>query len=148
MAAIREFRPADFEELYRIDIACFERDISYSRRELSYYISRQGSLTLVAEDQGKPVGFIIVRREAGRYGHVITIDVLPERRRQGIGSHLMAEAESWLARRGARMVYLETAANNLAAIDFYRKLGYVEAGRIAGYYQGRLDALRMVKQLV
>lgn len=148
MTAIREFRPADFEDLYRIDSACFEREISYSRRELNHYISQRGSLTLVAEDQGKPIGFIIVRREAGRCGHVITIDILPEHRRQGIGSRLMAEAESWLARRGARAVYLETAADNLAAIDFYRKLGYLEAGRISGYYQGRRDALRMAKQLV
>lgn len=146
--AIREFRPADFEDLYRIDSACFERGIAYSRRELRHYIWQRGSLTLVAEEQGKPIGFIIVRREAGRYGHVITIDVLPEHRRRGIGSRLMAEAESWLARRGARAVYLEAAADNLAAIDFYRKLGYVEAGRIAGYYRGSLDALRMAKQLV
>lgn len=47
---IREFTPADFEILWRIDQTCFPAGISYSRPELRSYIQHRQSFTLVAED--------------------------------------------------------------------------------------------------
>jgi ribosomal-protein-alanine N-acetyltransferase len=48
---------------------------------------------------------------------------------------------------GMRSIRLELRTANAPAHAFYRKHGYEEAGRVAGYYQGLEDATRMVKQL-
>jgi ribosomal-protein-alanine N-acetyltransferase len=45
---IRDFQPADFDTLWRIDQDCFPPGISYSRAELNLYIRRRASFTLVA----------------------------------------------------------------------------------------------------
>jgi len=45
---LRDFRPDDFDTLWRIDQSCFADGISYSRAELRLYIRRRGSFTLVA----------------------------------------------------------------------------------------------------
>lgn len=46
---IREARPDDFPQLWRIDQLCYPPGIAYSRAELAYYMSRRGAFTLVAE---------------------------------------------------------------------------------------------------
>ncbi len=47
---VRDFQPADFETLWRLDQECFPPGISYSRAELKLYMRRSRSFTLVAED--------------------------------------------------------------------------------------------------
>src|ERR1700687_2200214 len=49
---IRQFEKADFDTLWRIDQACFDPQLAYSRPELAFYIRRPGSFTLVAVDEG------------------------------------------------------------------------------------------------
>ena len=51
-----------------------------------------------SENDSGAVGFIVA--EAGRAGHIITIDVLDEFRRSGLGSQLMAAAEDRLRSEG------------------------------------------------
>lgn len=49
---IRDFRPSDFEALWRIDQECFPAGISYSRAELKAYMRHLGSFTLLAVGNG------------------------------------------------------------------------------------------------
>ncbi|HEU0370235.1 MAG TPA: GNAT family N-acetyltransferase, partial [Candidatus Acidoferrum sp.] len=88
---IREFRRTDFSRLWEIDQKCFPTGISYSEPELLFYIQRPRAFTLVAErsgEEGQAVGFIVA--EIGRQmGHIITIDVLEQERRGGLGSQLI-----------------------------------------------------------
>ncbi|MGB6633199.1 MAG: N-acetyltransferase, partial [Terriglobales bacterium] len=80
-------------------------------------------------------------------GHIITIDVVAEARRAGVGSALLIAAEAQLVQAGAVAVALETPVNNDAAIRFYKQKGYFVEKTVAGYYSGRLDALVMTKEL-
>ncbi|MGH9645629.1 MAG: GNAT family N-acetyltransferase [Bryobacteraceae bacterium] len=158
---LREFEQADFDRLYEIDQVCFPPGIAYSRRELEYYMNRRGAFTLVAETvAGKEktpeiAGFIVVekvRQQAGPkksrgLGHIITIDTVEKFRRHGLGSLLMRDAEDRLQSLECHGVVLEAAVDNAAAIAFYKRLGYVVLKTIPRYYQGRLDALMMIKRL-
>jgi ribosomal protein S18 acetylase RimI-like enzyme len=121
--------------------------MAYSRPELAFYMKRAGTFTLVAEgDGGAVLGFIVA--EAGRKsGHIITIDVVAEARRSGVGSALLKSAEEQLLEAGAQAVALETAVNNVSAIRFYKEKGYFVEKTVPGYYSGQLDALAMVKEL-
>jgi len=80
-------------------------------------------------------------------GHIITIDVVAEARRAGVGSALLRAAEDQLLRSGVRTVALETPVNNEAAIRFYKQKGYFVEKTVTGYYSGQLDALVMTKEL-
>jgi ribosomal protein S18 acetylase RimI-like enzyme len=144
---IRPYRPDDFEQLYRIDQAAFVPALAYSRAELRYYVAARRGHTLVAEDGGRPVGFVIARGTHRGWGTVITLDVDPDWQRRGIGGQLLAAIESWLRGEGVRVVSLETPADESGARQFYERHGYQLGGRVRGYYHGSLDAFGMVKRL-
>ena len=149
---IRQFEKADFDTLWRIDQACFDPQLAYSRPEMAFYMRRPGSFTLVAEAEDSKVpgngilGFIVAETRR-KTGHIITIDVVAEARRTGIGSALLRSAEDQLLRAGVVAVALETPVNNEAAIRFYKQKGYFVEKTVAGYYSGQMDALVMTKEL-
>jgi [ribosomal protein S18]-alanine N-acetyltransferase len=129
-----------------MDQECFPPGISYSRRELSLYIRRRGALTLVAiEAAGGIAGFIVAK--SGNPGHVITIDVAPSARRSGVGSLLLGSVEERLKTSGTRVVGLETAVDNIAALSFYKRHGYSVIRIWPRYYSNGVDALVLEKEL-
>jgi ribosomal-protein-alanine N-acetyltransferase len=167
---IRDFQPADFETLWRIDQDCFPPGISYTRTELKVYMRRRGSFTLVAADaapsattttvpdSGKagkhspPIasanlaGFLVA--EADRHsGHIITIDVIAAARRSGVGSLLLRAAEDRLRSAGCRSVELETAVDNISALSFYKRHAYSVIKTFPRYYSNGVDALVLRKDL-
>jgi ribosomal-protein-alanine N-acetyltransferase len=140
-----------------MDQVCFDPMLAYSRPELAVYMRRPGAFTLVAESAAeeagqsavapKIVGFIVSEARR-RTGHIITIDVLPEFRRAGVGSLLLQAAEDRLRAAGATVVELETAVDNAPAIHFYKRKEYFVERTVPGYYSNHLDALVMRKQLL
>src|SRR5713101_10174948 len=100
-AQLRAYRPSDFEILFRIDQICFPKGIAYERFELKVYLQSEGSHCLVAEVGGDVAGFILAELALDE-GHIITLDVLENYRRQGIGSLLLAAGEKEGASRGGK----------------------------------------------
>ena len=160
---LRTYQPEDFERLYEIDQACYDRDVAYSRPDLRAYLGFLGSECVVAEvkrgvrekdgkgDSGNQndsriVGFCISARR-GADGYIITMDVLEEYRRKKIGSALVDEVERRLAQAGVTWVGLETAIDNPAAVAFWQKHGYRTRGVRKGYYPRGRDAYSMMKQI-
>ncbi len=143
---LRPCQPSDFETLYKIDQACFPPGIAYGRTELNLFLRQQGALCIVAEADGVLGGFIVSDR-SGEMAHVITLDVLENFRREGIGTRLLRAAEEAARSQGSRLIVLETATTNKAAIALWTKHGYREAGRLKNYYGAGLDGLKMQKLL-
>jgi len=143
---IRDFQPDNFETLWRMDQECFPPGIAYSKQELKSYMRTNGSFTLVAYGENEsPAGFIVVHD--GPTGHVITIDVIEQARRSGVGSLLLRAAEDRLRIAGSQAVGLETAVDNLAALSFYKRHGYSVVRTWPRYYSNGVDALVMKKEL-
>ncbi|HKS74600.1 MAG TPA: N-acetyltransferase [Terriglobales bacterium] len=147
---LRESRGEDFDTLWKIDQLCFPPGIAYSRLELKVYMKRRSSFTLVAEADsgGEVLGFLVAEAGRRRSGHIITIDVLPQARRFGIGSQLLRQAESRLADTDCDTVLLETAVDNAPAIAFYKRHGYFLIKTISRYYSNGVNALVLQKDLV
>ncbi len=97
-----------------------------------------------------PSGFALYRAVAGE-AELLTISVLPEARRSGIGAGLLAACEDGARASGAARLFLEVAEGNIAARALYDRAGYRECGRRKGYYQrpdgSRDDAVVMEKAL-
>ena len=147
---IRDFHPADFDTLWRIDQDCFAPGISYSRPELKAYMRRRGSFTLVAvEGAGDSAiaGFIVAEADGRGTGHIITIDVTAATRRSGVGSLLLRAAEERLRAARCSAVELETAVDNLSALSFYKRHGYSVTRTFPRYYSNGVDALVLEKNL-
>jgi ribosomal-protein-alanine N-acetyltransferase len=151
---IREFQRDDFPRLWEIDQKCFPPGISYSQPELLFYMRRPRAFTLVAEpaarngkDGATAVGFIVA--ETGKQaGHIITIDVLNEFRRSGLGSQLMAAAEERMRAAGCPAVILETAVDNASALAFYKRHQYFLVKTLPRYYATGVDAFVLKKDLL
>jgi ribosomal-protein-alanine N-acetyltransferase len=109
---------------------------------------------IVAEVEGRIVGYIMCRMEHAislrgflTRGHVVSIAVLPNYRRRGIGMALMEKAIEGMIEYGAKEAYLEVRVSNMPAINLYRKLGFRVANRIPHYYFDGEDALIMRRAL-
>jgi [ribosomal protein S18]-alanine N-acetyltransferase len=143
---LRDYKSEDFDTLYEIDRACYPPDIAYSKRELRVYLRISGAECVVAETSNAIAGFCITAYQNAR-GYIVTIDVLEQFRRTGIGSALLREVERRLAASGVREVRLETATDNETAIAFWRKHGYRSRGIQKDYYPGGRDAFAMSKAI-
>ncbi len=74
--------------------------------------------------------------------HVNSFAVTPERRRQGLATHLLLEVFRDARAAGATSATLEVRASNLAARRLYERLGFTVEGIRTDYYQTpREDAL-------
>ena len=81
---------------------------------------------LVAESQGRPVGFAHVLDFDGRF-HLEQLSVHPDAQRQGVGAALLVAAENAVRDRGASVVTLRTFAEVPWNAPFYRRHGYADA---------------------
>lgn len=113
----------------------------------------------VAEVDGQVVGYIMPRIEWGfsnvkqiptlvKKGHVVSIAVLEQYRRMGIGkSLLIASLKSMRDIYKAEEVYLEVRVSNIPAINLYKKLGFKEVKVLKHYYADGEDAYLMARSL-
>jgi ribosomal-protein-alanine N-acetyltransferase len=150
---VREYRPQDFDTIWKIDQSCFAPGIAYSRRELRTYIHRPRAFTLIAESADAPpepspiLGFVVAENSRA-LGHIITIDVRADARRSRVGSTLLSAAEDRLRSAPCELVRLEAAVDNFSALSFYKRHGYDVIKVIPHYYSSGVDALLLEKNLL
>ena len=94
---------------------------------------------------GDPNGFAL-GRVAADDAELLTLVVARAHRGHGIGRVLLDGFEAEAARRGARRVFLEVAADNVSALGLYDRAGWDVIGQRPGYYGG-VDAVTMSKDL-
>ena len=126
---MRSARPEDSKDILRI----YEQSLSGLDDEgIEWYMSllkarTRDSIFLVALVDRKVVGFIQAYHN-GNKGYVEALAVDPRYRNMGIGSALLSEVERRLKRRGVKMVRLNVKYNNLKALAFYLRRGYIVDG--------------------
>lgn len=81
-----------------------------------------------------PIGFALASGAADER-ELLSIGVLPDHRRGGIGRQLVEAIISESTNRGAARLFLEVAEDNTAAQRLYRSLGFFAVGRRPGYYR-------------
>jgi D-alanine-D-alanine ligase len=73
----------------------------------------------------------------------------PSHQGTGVGRRLVAEVERLVAENDGRQLYIETSSRELYAATrgFYARLGYIEAARLADFYDVGDSKVVYVKQL-
>lgn len=123
-------------------------DRAWSEADIAKLLQNPTAFALVSR-AGSAQGFVLAW-SAGGDSEILTVAVVPEARRRGVGAALVTAAGVVALTRGAATMHLEVAEDNAAARGLYAKLGYAEAGRRSSYYSsahGRVDAIVMRRTL-
>ncbi|MDQ7825480.1 MAG: GNAT family N-acetyltransferase [Candidatus Eremiobacteraeota bacterium] len=89
-----------------------------------------------ADRAGKLAGFIIVmlaceHQMTGEFqAEINDLFVIPEFRRQGVGALLLHKAEQFTRSKGLKYVSVEAISENIPAVSFFQKHGFVEEIKI------------------
>jgi ribosomal-protein-alanine N-acetyltransferase len=152
---LRKFTPDDLQSVIQINRLCLpENYMDFFFMDLH---QRFPETFIVAEDDGKIVGYVMCRIEVGlasfglgglmRKGHVVSIAVLPQGRRKGVAQALMVAAMEGMRRYNAKQIYLEVRVTNGPGVALYKKLGFEVSRTVHGYYSDGEDAYVMSKKL-
>lgn len=123
-------------------------DTPWSAAEIAKLMENTAVYALLARDKA-PNGFVMAWAVAAD-SEILTLAVVPEARRKGVGAALVTAAGVAALMRGAASMHLEVAETNAAARALYKKLGYEEAGMRRAYYAGEggaTDALVLRRTL-
>ncbi len=132
-------------EVAELEQACFS--LPWSRNSLAAELTNPLSCWLVAEENGKVLGYVGAQTACGE-SDMMNVAVLPESRRRGIALALVSALTEALKEEGSETLTLEVRASNESAIRLYEKLAFRPVGRRPGYYlRPREDALIYRKEL-
>ena len=122
--------------------SCFSED-PWDIPAITGIMGIAGFFGRIAWEDEEPTGFVLALGLAEEC-EILSLGVLPDRRRTGCGSALLGSVCSEAMRRNIRSVVLEVAADNVAARALYTARGFVLVGCRPNYYRrarGRIDAL-------
>jgi ribosomal protein S18 acetylase RimI-like enzyme len=104
---------------------------------------------LIAAADDRVIGHLTAAREEGTTCHHVAsvgLAVAADWRGLGVGSSLMREAIDWGRQVGVEKLALSVFPHNQAAIEMYRRFGFVEEGRLSGHSKksiGYVDEILM-----
>ena len=130
---LSEATPRDAAAIAPLHAASFNR--GWSEDEIERLLIERNVLTHRATLNGRLAGFIMSRIAADE-AEILSVAVASAQRGKGLARELLMLHLRRLAGLGTRVVFLEVDEANAAALRLYRRAGFQQAGRRAGYYPG------------
>ena len=143
--ACRKMTIDDADAVAALDLKSFGDADSWSAEYFFYAAKNEHAEFLVVEADGKIVacaGADIFTDAA----EVVSFAVDPDKRRQGIGTKLLAALIEAVKNRGASLLILEVRPSNKIAIKLYEKFGFQIVDREENYYFDE-DARIMAREI-
>ena len=137
----------DLDAIMDLEMQSFDHD-RLSRRSLRHLLTSSSASCLVAEKDGRIVGYTaLLFRQGTAVARLYSIAVDPNHRRKGIGPALIKAVEAEAFGHDCLFLRLEVRSDNAAAIALYESRGYRQFGRHLDYYIDHADALRYEKRI-
>jgi ribosomal protein S18 acetylase RimI-like enzyme len=135
---IRSLQEADLPKLVAIERVSTGLDrADYLKAKMQEVLKESGvRVSLVAEADGAPVGFLMARVDYGEFGHadplavLDTMAVLPDYGRRGIAGALMSQLAVNLAALKIERIETEVARENFPLLGFLHRRGFAPAQRL------------------
>jgi len=134
---IRSFNEKDLEAIVEIDRKVLGKDrLSYWKQQISLSNSHYPLSCLVAEFEGRVVGFILGEVSGGEFnvpdtvGWISTIGVDPTYQQQGVARKLGQEFIKNLKSIGVTIVYTLVNWNDWDLLQFFRAMGFSRGGEM------------------
>lgn len=140
---IRRAQAGDLDGLTASSAALFAEDgVARDRLRDPHWPARHGAawiaglaadpdaLLLAAVADGTVTGHLVgyfqpaSQMWAGARAELVSMYVMPDLRRKGVGSRLAADFAAWARERGATRLHVTAYTANTAAVRFYRRHGY------------------------
>ena len=145
---VRNYRPADYPEICRIDAPMFS---GMGGHVLFRHIEELfGPLFFVAEKNGEIIGYVLggIHLDNPKTGKLIRIGVSSDHQRQDCGTRLTTALFTRMRELGVENVHLTVAEDNTAARNFYTKIGFTIAEERENYFYPDVFRLVLTKKLV
>jgi len=138
---IRYAKVSDIGQIHAVNKECLP--LYYATYELMIIMSMNQYFIVVAENEtiGKIIGFLIARIERDNQVHILSFGVSQNYRKHGIGTKLIKFLQSGLNLK-YRLLTLYVHTENVNAIRFYKKNGFVVNNIVENYYLGSLKGCR------
>jgi len=121
---LRGYLKGDLEAMFRLDEVCFASQFRFTREMMRHSAEASVARVVVAEKDKELIGFCIAHVEQENMGYVVTLDVDPSYRRNGVARLLMKCLEAECRDAGCLSMWLHAYTENSAAIRFYERMGY------------------------
>jgi ribosomal-protein-alanine N-acetyltransferase len=128
--------------------ACFPED-PWDAGAIAQIMRMPGFFGCVEWEEDVPAGFALAL-DLGNEAEILSLGVVPEARRSGIGAALLDALFCEAGLRAAEWVILEVAANNTGARALYAASGFTVVGYRRNYYrqaEGFVDGLILRRAL-
>ncbi|MBR6790008.1 MAG: ribosomal protein S18-alanine N-acetyltransferase [Oscillospiraceae bacterium] len=129
---IRHSTETDIPQLALLESKCFGDP--WSPKGLRDTLREERSFFLTAEENGRICGYLNCTYILDEI-NIHRICVLPEYRRMGVGTALMARLADFCREKELREIFLEVRKSNLQAQRLYTRFGFEVIGERAGFYQ-------------
>ena len=129
---IEPAQPKDADMVAKLHAHGFYR--GWPREDFAAYISGEGTPLYVACDAKRKIAGFAMLRHLGEEAELITIAVDPKWRKRGVGVALLRALIDDLLMSPAKKLFLEVAADNVAALKLYGKFGFQKVSERKGYY--------------
>jgi ribosomal-protein-alanine N-acetyltransferase len=127
--------PDQAAEIARLHAELFNP--AWSEDSVRTMLDHPAATAFLAVYSGPPrtsIGFVLAQLAADE-AEILSIGVLPDWQRQGIGRRLVDGVARAVQRAEAKSLYLEVAADNDAALNLYSRAGFLGTGLRRGYYE-------------
>jgi len=136
---IREFRPKDLKRVNEIEKMSFSNPYEIEMLKQLFDI---GAGFLIAQINDYIVGYIIFWIKEEYQGHIISLAVDTNYKRQNIGSRLVKVAIDIFKNFNIKRINLEVKTQNKEAICFYKSIGFKCGEKILNYYENGDNAFK------
>ena len=144
---IKEATIENLKDIQDLNLALFKKEHNeyddtlnlnwtFGKEGTDYFKKRiieDNGYALVAESDGKIVGYLVgaiskaeFYRTISKIAEVENMLILEEYRSKGIGNELMDKFFSWCKSKGADRIKVVASAQNIKAINFYKKNGFLD----------------------
>ncbi|WP_243311080.1 ribosomal protein S18-alanine N-acetyltransferase [Fundidesulfovibrio agrisoli] len=138
---VQRFGKADIPAVVELEKQCFS--VPWSRKQYEAVVDNQRFHVFGLVEQGAVIAYITFFADDWEM-EVLNIAVHPERRRRGLGQHLLGHVLQLCRGMGINRGYLEVRRSNVAAQGLYAAFGFEEVGVRKRYYpDNKEDALVM-----